>query len=401
MKPTIEKYLAKRGMFRDILSSPAPLPSIASVVVIPAMSESAFLPATLVSLAVCPAAELKKTLVMVVVNRSAASPPEVAIDNQATLDWLAGNGVSSLPNLRWIDATSPGHELPENGGVGLARRIGCDSALNLLRESQSADMDPLILAHLDADTLVAKDYLTQLHRLPGGRLAFTFTCEHLPAESAAAQAAIEAYELYLKYMVTGLRRGGSPYAFQTVGSAMASTAEAYCLAGGMPVKRQAGEDFYFLQECAKVGEVIDAPKVRVFPSPRISHRVPFGTGPRMAEALEGDVAETAPDPRAFQELETFLCLIDTACVNRPETLSDCLPDWVGDVDALNKLDAVWGKLSRQCKTADHLRREFNRWFDGLSTIRFVRQRGERVRPPLPVYGAWEQLEKTPFKSGRL
>ncbi|MDT8389246.1 MAG: hypothetical protein RRC34_01905 [Lentisphaeria bacterium] len=388
---TIKKYLAKRGVFRDVIPADPPARPIASVVVIPAMREAAYVPATLASLAASPAAELEKTLVLVVVNRPVSSSRDVEADNQGTLDWLARDGAATLPDLRWVDATSPGRELPGHGGVGLARRIGCDSALKLLSQNESADLAPLILAHLDADTVAAEDYVTQLHRLPAGRLAFTFSYSHSPAESAAAQAAIDAYELYLTYMVTGLRRAGSPYAFQTVGSAMASTAEMYCLAGGMPVKRQAGEDFYFLQECAKVGNVIDAPKVRVFPSPRISRRVPFGTGPRMAEALEADVAQTAPDPQAFQELETFLRLLDTACVQRPPALTECLPDWVGSVEALNKLDVVWGKLSRQCKTADHLRREFDRWFDGLATIRFIRQRGERDRSPLPVHEAWETL----------
>lgn len=398
MKSAIETYLKKRGIFRDITPPYPPVNTITSVVVIPAMCEYAYLPKTLTSLAACPAADAEKTLLVVVINRPESSVSEVEADNQATLDWLQKEGTRLLPNLRWIDATSPGNTLPDKGGVGLARRIGCDSVLKLLSQRQERDLNRLVIAHLDADTLVAEDYLTQLNALPAGRLAFTFSYSHLPAESAPAQAAIEGYELYLNYMHTGLRRAGSPYAFQTVGSAMASTAEMYCLAGGMPAKRQAGEDFYFLQECAKVGEVREAPMIRVFPSPRISLRVPFGTGPRLAEALDGGIAQTGPDPQAFQELEVVLRWMNTACEKRPKRVTGCLPDWVADVQALNKLDAVWGKLLRQCKSPEHLRREFNRWFDGLATIRFIRQRGERDRPPVPICDARDMLAKIPFAS---
>lgn len=68
----------------------------------------------------------------------------------------------------------------------------------------------------------------------------------------------------------------------TVGSAFAVTASAYVKQGGMN-RKQGGEDFYFLHKVrphVTFGEVLDT---TVHPSPRPSLRVPFGTGPKIAE----------------------------------------------------------------------------------------------------------------------
>ena len=51
-----------------------------------------------------------------------------------------------------------------------------------------------------------------------------------------------------------MKFAGYPWAMYTVGSAFAVTAEAYVKRGGMN-RRQAGEDFYFLQNLAHIGTV--------------------------------------------------------------------------------------------------------------------------------------------------
>ena len=52
---------------------------------------------------------------------------------------------------------------------------------------------------------------------------------------------------------------------------------AYVKQGGMN-RRQAGEDFYFLQKISWLGPMTELANVIVHPSPRLSDRVPFGTG---------------------------------------------------------------------------------------------------------------------------
>src|SRR5690606_30362640 len=102
-----------------------------------------------------------------------------------------------------------------------------------------------LIISLDADTLVEPNYLQALRKEFDLQDAWAAVIDfaHPLAGPVEQQAAILAYEIHLRYHVLGLRYAGSPYAFHTVGSAMACTAEAYVAAGGMN-RRQAGEDFY-------------------------------------------------------------------------------------------------------------------------------------------------------------
>ena len=96
---------------------------------------------------------------------------------------------------------------------------------------------------------------------------------------------IAAYELHLRYHVRVQKWIGFPYAFQTIGSAMAVRAWAYVKQGGMN-RRHAGEDFYFLQKISWLGPISELSTVTVFPSPRLSGRVPFGTGKAVGDYIE-------------------------------------------------------------------------------------------------------------------
>jgi hypothetical protein len=53
-------------------------------------------------------------------------------------------------------------------------------------------------------------------------------------------------------------------------------------------RRRAGEDFYFLHKFIPLGGYGDLTGTRVVPSPRISTRVPFGTGSGMKDILKND-----------------------------------------------------------------------------------------------------------------
>ena len=62
-----------------------------------------------------------------------------------------------------------------------------------------------------------------------------------------AREAIMKYELYLRYYRLALEYTGHPHAYHCIGSAFAVRTLDYVAQGGMN-KRQAGEDFYFLQK---------------------------------------------------------------------------------------------------------------------------------------------------------
>jgi hypothetical protein len=372
--PQVKKYLEKRAINGPWKITGTDQEDFDGAVVIPALAESDHLFATLQSLAQNPLEILSRFLILVVVNHREDAPLLDKSDNEDTLKRLAA-GDSSLKNLYlgWVDASLKGLELPaKGGGVGLARKIGSDLSLPRLRYGPSA---PLLIS-LDADTLVRPDYLPALIRhfqatkVPGAVIPFC----HRPGSSPDQDEAIRRYELFLRVYVLGLRRAGSPYAFHTVGSAMACLAESYSRMGGMNL-RAAGEDFYFLQHLAKTGGIAQVKGTVVYPSARASNRVPFGTGRSISRLLgreEGAVLFYQKD--CFQILEEWLALIAQNLQSggeeiraRSETISTHLAEYLDSIGFIT----VWGKLRKNFRDPSNLMAGFHGWFDGLKTMKLI------------------------------
>ena len=343
--------------------------------VIPALAEAASLPHTLASLAANPPALLERWLVVVVVNHRAAAAPAVQADNRSTLERLAAadrrwQGL----RLAWVDAAAPGRELSAGEGVGLARKLGCDLVLE--RFDWSRPGGPL-LAMLDADTLVAADYLPALEdHFAGARAGgATLPFRHPPADDPAVTAAGERYEVYLRGYLLGLSLAGSPYAYPTIGSTIACRAAAYLQAGGMN-RRLAGEDFYFLQQLAKTGGVALLFGTLVEPAARLSDRFPFGTGPALGRQLAGDRFQVDCHPQeAFRLLRAWLELAaragpDTAGEQLLAAAATLAPE-LGAFLAERQLPRTWERLRRTHRTPAALRRAFHGWFDALQTRRLL------------------------------
>ena len=375
--------------------------------IIPALAESAYLPETLASLATNDADRLRVTLIVVVVN----NPPPGAgrscpglegdagfADNQRTIKWLREFAHRSGLRLGWIDASSPGRELPAGAGVGMARKIGCDTALSLIAEARSkrgnTQCGPVVVFNLDADTVVLPDYLAAADELlqagvPGGVLPF----RHRPASTEAAQRAVDAYELFMYYCVEGLTWAMSPYAYHTVGSAMMCTAGGYVRAGGISAKRQGGEDFYFLQQLAKTGGVCRLRAATVFPSARPSARVPFGTGPRIARALATpDRDPQAFDPRVFRAVRKLFEAVSTGLTLNPRQVLEQLES-AATADFLHRrgLLEVFPRFQRQFGAGAECLAAFHSWFDGLATFRLIKHLTQNVWPEQDLLSAWDEL----------
>lgn len=191
-------------------------------------------------------------------------------------------------------------------GAGLARKKGMDEAISRFNRHDCKDG---ILISLDADTLVAKNYLVELERHfqnhpkhLGATLAFEHQKQHL---SELHREGIELYELFLNYYKRALDYSGYPHSMFTIGSAFAVKAEAYVRRGGMN-RRQAGEDFYFLQNLVQMGTVGEITTTKVYPSARLSNRVPFGTGPILKKWMTGEEnLKLTYNFAAFKDLRQF------------------------------------------------------------------------------------------------
>src|ERR1035437_10365765 len=193
-------------------------------------------------------------------------------------------------------------------GVGLARKTGMDEAI---RRFNSINRPDGVIVNLDADCTVDENYFIAIcsKLLKKSDLtACSIYFEH-PLSGTNHQEStfkyITLYELHLRYYFQGLAYSGFPYVFHTVGSAIAVKALPYIKAGGMN-RRQAGEDFYFVQKLVPSGGYFNLNSTTVYPSPRISARVPFGTGASMGK-LSCDKSSTllTYNMLAFKELRTF------------------------------------------------------------------------------------------------
>lgn len=270
-----------------------------------------------------------------------------------------------------------------------------------------------VLVCLDADTLVAPDYLPAIashfaqSRAGGAVIPFV----HQRGSTAPEERAITLYELYLRHYVLGLRQAGSPYAFHCVGSAMACTAAAYARMGGMNCRR-AGEDFYFLQQLQRTAGMERVRGTTVHPSARSSHRVPFGTGKSISRLLaEGETSQTFYRVDCFRILERWLSLVaEGGDLSARELLSAsaAIDPQLHAYLEQSRFEQVWERLKKNSGSADRLRDAFHGWFDALKTVRLVhhlslaypRCSAPEALPPLLEFCGLSPLQREPGAENR-
>lgn len=260
-------------------------------------------------------------------------------------------------------------DLPtKHAGVGLARKIGMDEAI---RRFEDINYDGLLVC-LDGDCVVNKDYLIELEKFAIKAESYNSICLHFEHDletekNEALKQGIIFYELFLRYYKECLMYCGFPYAFHTIGSSMAVKASIYCKAGGMN-KRKAGEDFYFLNKIFHYGKIVELNTAIVYPSARISTRVPFGTGRAQQNFLEKkDEAFTAYAFRSFEDLKVFF-LYD---LYQFPIVLDLFPEpikhFLMEVDFENKL----AELKNNTSSKHQFQKRFFEWFDGFMLLKFV------------------------------
>jgi hypothetical protein len=352
-----------------------------------------------------------RVLVIVVVNAAAPNAAASLPEHEVLLASLRGEGaecLSSAPPV-WlsrrerfdvlsIDRAHPDHCFPEREGVGLARRIGCDVALAAFAAGRIAD--PFIYC-TDADAELPADYFDGPARAASADAScVVFRFWHVPAGDAALDAATALYELGLRYYVAGLAHAGSPYAYHSIGSALAVRADAYAAVRGFP-RRLAGEDFYLLNKAAKVGQIWrdDARTIRLYS--RASSRTVHGTGVAAAKLAAESRPDAAPfyHPEIFAALRSWLEVIEAFALERDESsarerirsLQNASVD--GVLQGLGAWDAL-SEAARQTRAAPPLRRRLHTWFDAFRTLKFIHALRERSLPSLPFR---EALALSPFR----
>lgn len=389
---------------------------ISQIIVIPAYAEKKMLFSTLASLARNQQSSLYYSFVLCVINNKKNSPGEVKKNNQQTLECLQAlvkkNNLEHLDlnqdlkdtlqfiaetglRLGYIDASSDGLEIPaKEGGVGMARKIGMDAALDLLSKSSS---EKKLILSLDADTLVQCNYLAAVKNcfIKDVKTAVV-AYEHQEPADDEESAAICCYEIFLRYWLSGLKYAKSPYAFHSIGSTIVCTSDAYLAVRGMN-RREAGEDFYFLNKLAKIGNIDYIKETCVYPSARSSGRVPFGTGKRIQRFLAHECEEyILPDPQIFAILAKWLLLMEHSFHYEAEDImknsgliNPSLASFLNDCGFLG----AWTKIRCNAREEGTLIKQFHRWFDGFKTLKLINHLSRESYPPINMFAAVESILK--------
>jgi hypothetical protein len=405
----IDRYLTRYAVspLRPLWT--ASVADVDQVVVIPTLAESSSLFHVLSSIAANPSSDLRRTLVVCVVNnhRPSITAEEKIRDNQVTLAIISEliDGriasfaehavlkgdleriVNSGLRLGCIDASSTYAEIPDrDGGVGTARKIGMDAALAVLNGRGPGGG---VICCLDADTLVMENYLAAVytHFSRTNDPAAVAGYAHQKPDDPRLLAAICCYEIFLRAYVMGLSFAGSPYAFHAIGSTMSCTAQAYANVRGMN-RRKAAEDFHFLDKLAKLRKIGHIGTTTVFPSSRSSDRVPFGTGQRMLRFMNGEMDEyRLYDSQIFAILREWLVGMEADPDRNSEAILTAArkihPDLKTYLD-LSRFVNDWPVIRRNCPDPEHLRCQFHVWFDGLKTLRLIHHLS-RSFPPVPMF----------------
>ena len=276
----MEKYLRRHKKVEKLIKT-SPSKGLFNIIVIPVLNEPDIV-FYLQSLIDCDK-PYNNVEVILIINSSEEASKETVEQNRKTFveltEFAKTKNTEKLSFYSFVFENLP----KKQAGAGLARKYGMDEALDRFNK---LGVDGVITS-LDADTLVAKNYLIEIENSFKDKLTSGVTVyyEHPisgDSETNEIYKSIINYELYLRYYYQALKYIGVPYAYHTIGSAFAVRASVYAKQGGMKPK-QAGEDFYFLQKIIPVNGFKELNTTAVYPSSRISHRVIFGTGPAISD----------------------------------------------------------------------------------------------------------------------
>jgi hypothetical protein len=162
---------------------------------------------------------------------------------------------------------------------------------------------------------------------------------------------------------------------------MAVKSLAYQKQGGMN-KRKAGEDFYFLQKIIELGNFTELNATHVIPSPRISDRVPFGTGKAIGDWIESqELVYFTYDFNSFLILKVLVDNISKIYKKENYNIkSKVLLQFMESINFENKIEEI------RKNTTNYLNFEkrFFTFFNAFTVLKYVHFARDNSYPNLPV-----------------
>ena len=123
----------------------------------------------------------------------------------------------------------------------------------------------------------------------------------------------------------------------------------------------------------------------MIPSPRPSHRVPFGTGKAVGEILAtGDSYQTY-SPNSFEDLRVLFSQIDDLS---PESE---FPKSIAAFLETQPFAEAIGEIRANVTSSTAFRTRFFRWFDAFRIMKYVHFARDHFHPSVPVQEASSHL----------
>lgn len=367
-------WLADKALFPRLINE-APDKQTGIIVVIPAYNEPG-ITTLLDSLVLCdePACRVE---IIIIINAPSGADAESLKNNYICFENIETWKVKNSNCFFRVFVFDAGKADVSGWGVGLARKTGMDEAA---RRFDTIDRPEGAVVNLDADCQVEKNYFTSLYYdlvEKKERNACSIYFEHPLTGNDFPESIykyIILYELHLRYYLQGLKYSGFPYAFHTVGSAIAVKAFQYIRAGGMN-RRQAGEDFYFIQKLVPLGGYFALNGTTVFPSPRESYRVPFGTGPAITRLMVSSETKLLTyNTNAFGELRLLFSTVNQlfkSSTGKIRNYYKSLPSGLKSFFNEDEWSSKISEINRNTSGEESFRKRFFGWFNMFRIVKYL------------------------------
>lgn len=331
--------------------------------------------------------EIKDTLYSILKANKTKQAVEIIIlinNKKTTCDIVKQQNIKTFNELKSWSSKYSNSELafhillsdnmPEkHAGVGMARKMAMDEAIFRFNK---IDKYNGIIVSLDADTTISDNYLQKMEYefAKNTKLNVVLPCfkHSLKNLSDTETNAIIQYELYLRYFKLALKYTGFPYAYHTIGSAFAVRALAYVKQGGMN-RKQGGEDFYFLHKIFQLGQTTELYSATVFPSGRVSDRVPFGTGPAVANIIKSGYLQTY-QPLLFTDLKVLFSKIHVLFNAGNKAILDIykyLPNSLKNFMPYSEFQKKIIEINANSSSIKTFKQRFFVWFNAFKIIKYL------------------------------
>lgn len=394
MNKTLSRYLDRNILFQRFIDC-MPSFQLGIIIVIPCYDEPDVVSSIMsISNCIAPNCEVE---IIVSINAGENALAEIKKRNEESYESIIQVQSKISTWLKVYPILN--NDLPtKKAGVGLGRKIGMDEAV---QRYLSLGKEDGVIVCFDADSTCDPDYLVEIERHfeQSKSTSASINYEH-PIEGTgfpeSVYDSIIRYELHLRYFIRMQKMIKLPYAFHTIGSSMACTVSAYCAVGGMN-QRKAGEDFYFIHKLVKFGNHSELNTTKVIPSPRISDRVPFGTGKAVGLMLESCSLEyNTYHPQSFFDLEVLVDLLPE--IYSLQRFGSHLPDSVNSyLESINANDALI-RIINNTSDYESFYKMFWHWFDAFVLMKYLHYVRDKFYSNMPVLKAVNSVEPEKYQS---